>query len=171
MKLARSVVAIMAIAALAACDDDDDNGTGPGDDIVVADLAGSYQIGSFTYDHDDSNESVNLTPLGMGVTELEVEADGSFTGTLVFPHPSTGEPTPFPIGGDISISNADDDEADLTIAFDAATQALGLLDASETGTVSLSGNTLTLVLTEVTVPQGLPGGGANANLIMVATRS
>ena len=168
MKLARSFVAIMAIAALTACDDEDPTETDP---IVVADLAGEYTISSFTYIPDAGGANVNLTSLGMGVTELTVESNGAFDGTLVFPHPSTGEPTAFPIGGTISIADADEDDADLTISFDAATQALGILDASETGSLNLDrgDGTLTMRLTEVTIPQGLPGGGNNADLVMVAS--
>lgn len=174
MKLARSFVAIMAIAALAACDEEEDptDPNGGGDAIVVADLAGAYQIGSFTYDVDDSDDVLNLTQIGMGVTQLTVQSSGAFTGTLRFPDPATGTPTDYPIGGTIVLANATASNADLTINFDAATQALGILDASESGTVSLSGDDLTLTLTEVTVPDGTgPLAGLEADLIMVATRS
>lgn len=170
MKLARNAVVALALAAsVLGCDDDDD--PTDSDPIVLADLAGDYTISSFTYIPDDGGNNVNLTTLGMGVTELTVASNGSFDGTLVFPHPTTGQPTAFPIGGTIAISNADDDDADLTINFNAATQALGILDASETGSLDLDrgDGTLTMRLTEVTVPQGLPGGGANADLVMVAS--
>ena len=169
MKLARSVVVALAIAgSVVACDDDDPND--PNEPITTADLAGDYTISSFTYTPDAGGSPINLTALGLGVTDLAVEADGDFEGTLRFPHPATGEPTNFPIGGTISIANETTTDADLTIAFDAATQQLGILDASETGSLELDNDgTLTMTLTEVTVPQGLPGGGADADLVMVAS--
>lgn len=169
MKLARNAVVALALAAsVLACDEEGPNE--PTNPIVTADLAGEYTISSFTYTPDEGGAPINLTGLGLGVTELTVETDGDFDGTLRFPHPATGEPTDFPIGGTISIANATTTDADLTIAFDAATQALGILDASESGSLELDNDgTLTMTLTEVTVPQGLPGGGADADLVMVAS--
>lgn len=168
MKLARNAVVALALAAsVIGCDDEDD--PTDSDPIVVSDLAGDYTISSFTYTPDAGGTPLNLTALGLGVTELNVEASGAFDGTLVFPHPATGENTPFPIGGTIAISNADEDDADLTISFDAATQALGILDASESGEIEVDDGTLIMTLTEVTVPEGLPGGGADADLTMVAS--
>ena len=169
MKLMRSLAPLAAVVLLTAgmCDDDS---TDPDNDITTADLAGDYTISSFTYTPDAGGAPINLTGLGLGVTALSVEADGSFEGTLRFPHPATGTPTNFPIGGTISLANETTTDADLTIAFDAATQALGILDATETGSLGLaSDGTLTMTLTEVTVPAGLPGGGAEADLVMVAS--
>ncbi len=167
MKFTRSFVAILAIAAFAACDDD---GTGNDDDVELSDLEGEWTVQSMTYEGDDSAEEFDLAAVGMGITELNIDADGSFDGTLIFP--TTEGPQTVPIGGDISISDTDSNSGNLSIDFDEATEEIGLF-ADEAGTFSLtsSGNGLTVVLPEVTFPPGLPGttAGAEADLTIVAT--
>jgi len=168
MKLARSAVLMLALAtAVGACDDDDDP-TG-NNNVTVAELAGSYDIDSFIYTADDGSGSFNLTPVGLGLQSITVQTNGNFSGVLVFPDPQTGNPTPFNIGGTIVLSGSNG----LTINFDQATQALGILDASETGTFTWNENleVLVLTLTEVTAPAGTPGfAGEDSNLTMTVTR-
>ncbi len=168
MKFTRAFVAILSIAALTACDDE--NGTGNDDDVVLADLAGEWTVQSMTYEGDDSAEEFDLAAVGMGITELNIASDGSFDGTLIFP--TTGGPQTVPIGGEISISDTDDNSGNLAIDFDEDTEAIGLF-ADEAGTFSLtaSGSGLTVVLPDVTFPPGLPGttAGADADLTIVAT--
>lgn len=167
MKIARNVALMLAVAfAVGACDDDDP--TDEGGDIVVADLAGSYSVSTFEYEEDDTGNSFDLRDAQLGLTEITVQSNGDFDGTLAFPQGT------FAIGGTILLSNTTSTGGTLTINFDAATQALGVLDAQEIGTFTwdASSETLTMVLTEVTVPAGTPGltAEANADLTMVVTR-
>lgn len=171
MKLARNLFLMLAVAAsLTACDDDDDP-TDPnngGDPIAVADLAGEYTVSSFTYITDETGDQTNLTPMGLGVTDLAVASDGSFDGTLIFPTEAGNQS--FELLGDIELSNTTETRADITVNFEGAVVTTGVLSESEAGFIELSGNTLTMTLTEVTVPTG-PAAGADANLVMVATRN
>ena len=169
MKLTRSFVAIMAIAALTACDDEDDP-TDEGD----PNIAGDYDVSEFRYTDDDNpaitfNLSSLTPPNGpLGITQMTVAADNSFEGTLVLP-----EFGAIDIGGDIEFTG-DDDE--VRIDFDAATDAIGALDDFEDGTLELSGNTITIVLPDVTfnfsdLNPAWPDEDAEADLRIVGTRS
>lgn len=168
MKLARSFVAIMAIAALTACDDDD-----PTDPDVS--LAGSYDISSFLYTPDAGGSGVDLAsiPAGSGgpygILTMTVAADHSFLGSLKLP--TAGGPVTFPIGGDIELSGEDNIE----ITFNEATNNLGQLDPVEVGTYTFVGSTLTIILPNVTFDygalSGTPSGDTESNLRIVGTRS
>lgn len=170
MKLARSFVAIMAIAALTACDDDDD----PTD--TDPNIAGTYTVTEFRYTADQTGgPSVDLAsiPAGSGgpygILTMTVASDNSFTGSLKLPT-STG-PQTFPIGGDIEFTGG----SNVRIDFNAATDALGQLDDFEDGTLTMSGNTITIILPDVTfdygVLTGTPSGDVDSSLRIVGTRS
>lgn len=167
MKLARSFVAIMAIASLTACDDED-GGTDPEPNI-----AGTYTVSEFRYTADSGAPSVDLAsiPAGSGgpygILSMTVAADNSFEGSLKLP--TAGGPMTFDIGGDIEL-----DGDDITIDFDAATEALGVLDPEESGTYAMAGNTLSITLPDVTFNFGSFGGAdedVDANLEITGTRS
>lgn len=164
MKLARSFVAVMAVAALTACGDDDP--TGPSH--TIADFAGTWTVQSFTYvADDDPSTSTNLSPLNFGITTLTIASDGSFSGNLRLP----GSPIdPIPIGGQVVLGSGNN----VTIDFNAATEGLpGQPLSDEQGTYAFSnnGNTLTLVLPDVTFDHTLSGqAGVDSNLTIVATK-
>lgn len=169
MKLARSFVAIMAVAALTACDDGDDPEPPPS-------IAGVYTVSEFRYTSDASGgPTVDLAsipaPQGgpYGILTMTVAADNSFSGSLKLPT-ATG-PQTFSIGGDITLQSGDD----IRIDFNAATQALGVLDPFEVGTYTMSNNTLTIILPNVTFDYGAlsgnPSGAVDSNLRIVGTRS
>lgn len=167
MKLARSFVAIMAVAALAACGDD------PIDEDP--DIAGVYTVSEFRYTADEGGQSVDLAGIPetsggpYGILSMTVATDNSFTGSLKLPTP-TG-PVTFPIGGDIEFTGGNT----IRIDFNEATDALQQLDDFEDGTFSLVGNTLTIVLPNVTFDFGaLTGtstGDTESSLSIVGTRS
>ena len=170
MKLARSFVAIMAIAALTACDED------PNDPDEDPNIAGTYTVSEFRYTSDASGgPSVDLAGIGAaqggpyGILNMTVASDNSFTGQLKLPT-STG-PQTFPIGGQIDFTGGNN----VRIDFNAATDALGQLDDYEDGTLTMSGNTITIVLPDVTfdygVLTGTPSGDVDSNLRIVGTRS
>ena len=169
MKLARSFVAVMAIAALAGCDEDDPTDPDP------VNLAGVYAVTSFTYTADSGAPSVDLAGIPAaqggpyGILDMTVASDHSFEGVLRLP--TAGGPMNFDIGGDITLSGTNT----ITIAFDAATQALDILDPSETGTYSFVGSTLTITLPDVSFDfgalAGTPSGEVASNLTIVGTRS
>lgn len=167
MKLARSFVALMAVAALTACDDD-----GDGDDPV--NLAGVYTVSEFRYTADSGSPSVDLAGIPAssggpyGILDMTVDEDHSFEGTLKLL--VNGVPMTFDAGGDIVLTGDDN----IRINFDAATQALGILDAFEEGTYSMVVNTLTITLPNVTFNFGAFGGAnesVDSDLRIVATRS
>ncbi|HUF13385.1 MAG TPA: hypothetical protein VMN78_09815 [Longimicrobiales bacterium] len=167
MKLARSFVAIMAVAALTGCDDNGDGDPDPN-------IAGVYTVTEFRYTADESGESIDLAGLPAsvggpyGILDMTVAADNSFTGTLKLPTPAG--PQEFDIGGDIDFTGGNT----LRIDFDAATDALGQLDDFEDGTFSMIGNTLTIILPNVTFDFGAVGGTpgeVDADLRIVGSRS
>ena len=164
MKLVRSFVAIMAIAAVGACGDDDDDGTGPG-----ASLEGSYTVSGFTYTPDAGGSGVNLALLPSsvgcpcGILSMDVDANNNFSGQLRFP----GEPTAT-IGGHLDV-----DGNNITVDFNQATEdATGLEDEPGTFTLTSSGG-LTITLTEVTFdysPFGGPAGETPSTLVIVGAQ-
>ena len=168
MKLARTFVAVMAIAAFTACEEDDD-----GDDPIS--LAGTYLVTEFRYTADSGAPSVDLAGIPAaqggpyGILDLTVAADHSFDGSLKLP--TAGGPMTFDIGGDITLESGDD----IRIDFDAATQALGVLDPFEVGTYTMSGNTLTIILPNVSFDfgalAGTPSGEVESDLRIVGSRS
>ena len=170
MKFTRSFVAIMAIAALTACDDDDD----PTDEGDV--IAGEYTVSEFRYTADAAGgPTVDLAGIGAaqggpyGILEMTVDTDNSFAGVLRLP--TAGGPQNFNIGGDIELSGSDN----ITIDFNAATEALGVLDPEESGTYDLNGNTLTITLPDVSFDYGAlagtPSGEIASDLRIVGSRS
>ena len=157
MKLARSVVAIMAIAALAACDDEDD----PTDE--GSNLEGEYTVSSFEYTADDGDPSVDLASLPAelgcpcGILSMDVDADNNFSGQLRFP----GSPA-VNISGDLEV-----DGNDITVDFSDATEQLtGLEDQSGTFTLT-SGGTLTMTLPDVTFDFTPFGGEEDTPSVLV----
>ena len=168
MKLARSFVAIMAIAALTACDDDDD----PTDEDP--NIAGDYEVSEFRYTDDDNAaitiDLASIPPAGggpYGITEMTVATDNSFDGTLVLPGAGA-----IPIGGDIDFTG----DTEVRIDFNEATDLLGVLDDFEDGTLELEGNTITIELPNVTfnfsdINPAWPDEDAEADLRIVGTRS
>lgn len=168
MKLARSFVAIMAVAALAACGDDDP--LPPEDNI-----AGVYSVSQFEYTADEGGQSVDLAGIPItsggpyGILSMTVAADHSFTGSLKLP--TAQGPATFPIGGDIALTGSNT----ITITFDEETNELEQLDPVEVGTYSMVGNTLTIELPNVTFDfgaiSGTPTGPVDADLEIVGTRS
>lgn len=167
MKLARNaVMVIFMAAAVAACDDDGDT-TG----IDVSALAGVYSVQTFEYEEDDGPQRFDLATVPpqnggpWGIVSMTVESDGSFDGVMKLP--SEGTVMTFDVGGDIEITG----DNTMRIDFDAETDALGILDDFEDGTFSLNGNTLTLVLTDVTFDFTLSGAEpVPADLTIIATR-
>ena len=167
MKLARNAVMVMFMAAaVAACDEEGDP-TG----IEVSALAGVYSVQTFEYEADDGSNSFDLATVPAtqggpwGILDMTVATDGSFEGEMKLPTPQ-GVQT-FAVGGDIAITS----DSTMRIDFDAQTDALGLLDDFEDGTFTLNGNTLTLVLTNVTFDFTLSGGEpVPADLTIIATR-
>ena len=165
MKLTRTFVAIMAIAALTACDDEDDP-TDEGD----PNIAGDYDVSEFRYTDDDNAAiTFNLASLNppLGITSMEVASDNSFSGTLVLP-----EFGAIPIGGDIEFTG----DEEVRIDFNDATDELGVLDDFEDGTLELEDNTITIVLPNVTfnfsdLNPAWPDEDAEADLRIVGTRS
>ncbi|HEX6589216.1 MAG TPA: hypothetical protein VF039_09345 [Longimicrobiales bacterium] len=158
MKLARTFTAIMAITAVAACDD---NGTGPDDS-----LEGSYTVSGFTYTPDSGGAGVNLAALTVlgcpcGILSMDVDSDNHFEGQLKYPGQDA-----MTIAGDI-----DTDGNQITIDFDEATETTaGLEDESGTFTTTSSGG-LTITLPEVTFdfrPFGGEGPDEPATLVIVA---
>lgn len=167
MKLARNAVMVMFMAAaVVACDEEGDP-TG----IEVSALAGVYSVQTFEYEADDGSNSFDLATVPAqqggpwGIISMTVETDGSFEGVMKLP--SGGTIQTFPVGGNIQITG----DNTMRIDFDAQTDSLGILDDFEDGTFSLSGNTLTLVLTNVTFDFTLSGAEPEpADLTIIATR-
>lgn len=167
MKLVRNAVMVTFMAAaVAACDDDGDT-TG----IEVSALAGVYSVQTFEYEEDDGDNSFDLATVPAqqggpwGIISMTVATDGSFDGVMKLP--SGGTVQEFDVGGDIEITG----DNTMRIDFDAQTDALGILDDFEDGTFSLNGNTLTLVLTDVTFDFTLSGEEpVPADLTIIATR-
>ena len=96
---------------------------------------------------------------------MTVESDHTFAGTLKLPQ--GGTVVTLPIGGDIEVTGTNT----LRIDFDATTDSYGVLDDFEDGTFQLSGNTLTIVLPEVTFDFTLSGQPpVDADLTIVGTR-
>ena len=166
MKLARSFVALMAIGALTACDEDDPTDSDPN-------IAGVYTVSEFRYTADSGAPSVDLASIPAssggpyGILSMTVASDNSFEGSLKLP--TAGGPMTFDIGGDIEL-----DGDNITIDFDAAPEALGVLDPEETGTYVMTGNTLSIELPDVTFNFGSFGGAnenVDANLEITGTRS
>ena len=167
MKLARSFVAIMAVATLAACGDDPDE-----EDV---DLSGVYTVSQFRYQSDaNAGLAVDLASIPpssggpYGILDMTVEEDHSFEGTLKLL--VNGVPTPFDAGGNIELTGGNG----IRINFDAATQALGILDPFEVGTYSMVGSTLTIDLPNVTFNFGSFGGPnepVESDLRIVAART
>lgn len=167
MKLARTFVAIIAVAAVAACEED------PADEgPTLADFGATWNVQSFTYVADaDASKTTNLSAIPAtqggpyGITSLTIATNGSFTGNLRLP----GSPIdPIPIGGQIVLGSGNN----LTVDFDAATEGTGVL-SDESGTFAFSNNrqTLTLVLPDVTFDHSLSGqAGEESDLTIVATR-
>ena len=162
MKLARSFVAIMAVAALAACDDD------PTDEDES--LAGAYTVSSFEYTPDAGGAGVDLasqTAFGCpcGIVSMNVAADNSFSGQLKFPCQPTAT-----ITGDLILSGSNN----ITIDFSQAVHDATDLE-DESGTYDMDGNTLTITLPEVTFDYGAlsgnPGTQTPSVLVIVGTRS
>ena len=165
MKLARSFVAIMAVAALGACGDEDPEETT---------IAGVYTVSEFRYTSDaQDGPEVDLAGIPessggpYGILSMEVEEDHSFAGELMLP----GFAAPYAIGGDITLTGSNG----IRIDFDAATQALQILDPFEVGTYAMVNNTLTIILPNVTFDfgalSGNPQGAVESDLKIVGTRS
>ena len=163
MKLARSFVAVMAVAALTACGEDDPTDEGPS-------LAGSYTVSSFTYTPDAGGSGVDLASLTAagcpcGILSMNVAADNSFSGQLKFP----GRPTAT-ITGDLILSGSNN----ITIDFDQAVHDATDLE-DESGTYVMNNNTLTITLPDVTFDYGAltgnPGTDTPSVLVIVGTRS
>ncbi|MFW5952321.1 MAG: hypothetical protein ACOCVZ_09420 [Gemmatimonadota bacterium] len=116
MKLVRAVgVVVLATVAFTACDEDT---TG----VEVSDLSGFWNSTQFEY----SDVTGEAPGFGVdGTVTLDVETDGSFTGTLTMPRvtvdPETGETVTVDIGGTLSIG---EDAETLSIDFDAETEAI-----------------------------------------------
>lgn len=169
MKLARNAVLMLAFAVTAtACSEDDPSGP-------PAIAAGAYTVSTFRYASDDGTQQVDLATVPAaqggpyGILSMTVNSDMSFTGSLKLP--TSSGPQTFPIGGDISTSGNNT----ITIDFDAATNALQVLDPTETGTYTVSGNTLQIVLPNVSFDYGLlvgnPQGEVDSDLTIVGTKS
>ena len=171
MKLARTFVAVLAITAVTACDDEDDPTDGD------PNIAGEYDVTQFEYESDEAGgPSVDLATIPpaqggpYGITQMTVAADNSFEGEIRLP--TGGGPVTFDVGGDIDFTGGDA----VRIDFDAATDALGLLDDFEDGTLELEGNTITIVLPNVTfnfhdVNPAAEDEEVDADLTIVGTRS
>lgn len=142
MKFARFVsVFVLAIFAVAACDEADPSGP------VVADFAGFWNATQFQYDDatgDFPGFGIDAIAEANGTITLDVEESGAFSGTLRIPNltvnPQTGETITIPIGGTISLIG----DNTLSIDFNEATEQFGFFgdfDASYT----LTGDVLTFV--------------------------
>ncbi|HSH45283.1 MAG TPA: hypothetical protein VK966_05480, partial [Longimicrobiales bacterium] len=135
-----------------------------------AELAGSYDVQTFRYDADDSDQSLDLALIPAaqggpwGILEMTVETDGAFDGTMKLPTPAGVQE--FDVGGDIEVTGP----GTVRIDFDTATDALGVLDDFEDGTYAISGDVLTLVLPDVTFDFTQSGDEVDADLTIVASR-
>ena len=154
MRIARSIVAVMAIAALTACDED------PTDEDTS--LEGEYTVSSFTYTADDGSREVDLASLPSqlgcpcGILSMNVDADNNFSGQLRFP----GQPA-VAITGELET-----DGNDITVDFSDATEQLTNLEDQD-GTFTLNGGTLTLTLPDVTFDFTPFGGSPNTPSVLV----
>jgi hypothetical protein len=144
MKFVRSTaVLVLALFAVAACDEDDGM-----TDVTTADLAGSWVATQFQYSDNDLLTIDAVSDFDGSVT-LDVQSSGAFAGQINVPNLTPGA---VPISGTLSI---DPDTDVLSVTFDAATLALVCPDpvgSPETclfqsfdATYTLSGDELTFV--------------------------
>lgn len=111
MRLFRAAGALaLSVVLLAGCDD----ATGP--DITLSTFAGAWTATSFSYT-DASNSSLSLDIIQDvgGELDIDVEASGSFSGTLNIPNVT---PQALPIGGTLSLNAAADS---VTVVWNAQT--------------------------------------------------
>lgn len=170
MRFARSAVMLLALAVAATACDDDDDPIDP-DPNPEAELAGTYDVQTFEYEADDGSQSFDLATVPpanggpLGIVDMIVEEDGSFEGTLKLP--VDGAIQTFDAGGDIEITGA----GAVRIDFDAATDALEILDDFEDGTYALANDVLTLILPDVTFDFTQSGAEpVDSELTIVASR-
>ncbi len=144
--------ALALIVATAACSDDD-NGTGPDPENPIDALVGSYQTQSFKYTADANPElTVDLATLGFGITELTVNADGSFAGTATLE--IDGQFQSIPANG--TLSNVT--ETSLTLNFEGI--AAVVLPNPLAVTYSVAGNVVSFVADDVNFDYSVVGGPA-----------
>lgn len=158
LRLRSVALLLVSVLALSACGDDDN----PSGNDPLADLVGSWTTTSFEYTADaDPTVTADIFALaGLGITNVTVGADGTFTGDLVLPSGGVD------LLGEITNLTG----SSLTLDFlGAAEVALGdTLDA----TYSLSGDVLTLNIEDVDFDFTLQGGqGVPASLQIVLTRA
>lgn len=119
MKFLRSgAVLVLALMAVAACDDTDD-GTG----VTIADLEGSWTATQFEYT-DANGFGVDAISDAGGSASLQVSSTGSFTGQISVPGLTVdpqGATITVPLSGTLSIDPATDM---LNVDFDAQTLAI-----------------------------------------------
>ena len=163
MLRARSIALLLALLVpVAACGgDDDDSDADPLDQLV-----GTWTTQSFTYTADaDPSTALDIFALaGLGIQTITVNADGSFSGSLILPD-EQGQPQQIPLTG--TLDNVT--QGTLTINFTgAAAQALSDLDAS----FDVSNDILTLVATDVSFDFTLQGNApipADLTIVLVRT--
>lgn len=129
---------VAALTAIAACSDDN-GGTGL-DEITLADLAGSYDVQSFTFTADDESETIDLIGAG-GTLSLTLLQTGSFTGLLNAPF-LTGTNNDVPFDGTLTLTGNNTAEVD----FDAGT---GLLFMDIDISFEFDGSTFVWTATDV----------------------
>lgn len=120
MKFVRAV-SVLAVSAFAfaACD----NGS---DDVVIADFEGSWDASQFEYEDDTGDApgfGIDAISDAGGSVSLDVEADGSFTGTINIPGLT---PQELPIGGTISLVSSNGNQGEIHIDFNQTTESYGL---------------------------------------------
>lgn len=138
MKVLRAAsVLVLSAFTLTGCDD----ATG----VEIADLAGVWNATQFEYSEiGGAGFSIDAITQAQGTVTLDVQANGSFTGTVRIPgltvNPADGSTVTIPIGGTISLIN----DSNLAIDFNSATEALGFFGDFDAA-FTLSGDTLTFI--------------------------
>lgn len=130
-------VLVLSALALTACDESTTS-------VEIADLAGSWSATRFEYT-DQANPLFSIDAISPeigGTLNVTVQETGAFSGDLRIPNltvDGTGQTITVPVGGTFSI-----DGSTLSVDFDAATEAIGLLSDFE-ASFDLNGDVLTFV--------------------------
>lgn len=137
MRVTRTAIPVLLIAALAvACGDDDE--VGPDEGITLADFAGSWSAERLRWTSTaDQTVFVDLIQLG-GTLQVGVDGSGNFTGEAMVPDPGTGQLQSVPLSGSFVLVSQ------TTLAVDFAATVPPPFEDFD-GTFDLSGDVLTIL--------------------------